>query len=174
SNFSTGGSSYAYILDVNRYSTGMGFIRTKQEHVPLPACCASIWILRSRLKMSESITSQVCSVTAIITAYTRIQQTLLTLQKILDCKPGPDEIIVHVDANQKHCAAALQQSYRGLKVILSQDHAGPGGGRNKLIAAAKNELVASFDDDSYPIDTDYFARVIFLFEKYPAASLLSA
>ena len=58
--------------------------------------------------------------------------------------------------------------------MVSQESVGPGGGRNKLVAAARNEIVASFDDDSYPIDADYFARVQGLFEQFPDASILSA
>ena len=57
---------------------------------------------------------------------------------------------------------------------MSDTSVGPGGGRNKLIAAARNELIASFDDDSYPIDTDYFSRARLLAEAFPDAALLAA
>jgi GT2 family glycosyltransferase len=50
---------------------------------------------------------------------------------------------------------------------------GPGGGRNKLIETASNELVASFDDDSYPADPDFFGRAAILFERFPEAALIS-
>jgi GT2 family glycosyltransferase len=59
-------------------------------------------------------------------------------------------------------------------VITSSDRIGPGGGRNKLVEAAGCELVASFDDDSYPIDSDYFGRVLQLFEQFPDASIICA
>ena len=49
---------------------------------------------------------------------------------------------------------------------------GPGGGRNKLIAAARQPFVASFDDDSYPLDRDYFARVADVFARLPDASIV--
>jgi len=42
------------------------------------------------------------------------------------------------------------------------------------VDAAQFEFVASFDDDSYPIDSDYFARALKLFEKFPDASVLCA
>ena len=41
-----------------------------------------------------------CEVSAIVTAYKRIEQTLATLRVIQSCTPAPDEILVHVDANQ--------------------------------------------------------------------------
>jgi GT2 family glycosyltransferase len=59
-------------------------------------------------------------------------------------------------------------------VLRSETCVGPGGSRNKLVAAAKNEIVASFDDDSFPIDTDYFQRLQNVFKQFPAASIVSA
>lgn len=113
-------------------------------------------------------------VTVIITAYTRIEQTLTTLEKICACDPAADEILAHVDGNQKPCEAAICQAFPDVRVLCSAECIGPGGARNKLVAAAKNEWVASFDDDSFPIDTDYFARVQSLFQKFPTAAILCA
>lgn len=111
---------------------------------------------------------------AIVTAYQRIEQTLFSLGKIRACKPAPEEILVHVDGNQRQCENAVRGAFPEVKIIVTQESIGPGGGRNKLVAAARNEIVASFDDDSYPIDSDYFARALTLFEKFPAASVLCA
>jgi glycosyltransferase involved in cell wall biosynthesis len=113
-------------------------------------------------------------ITAIVTAYKRIGQTLETLNKIRGCQPGPDEIMVHVDGNQTACADAIRGAFPDIKILVSCESVGPGGARNKLIAGAKNEIVASFDDDSFPMDADYFGRVLALFEKFPGASILSA
>jgi GT2 family glycosyltransferase len=113
-------------------------------------------------------------ITAIITAYQRTEQTLETIRIIRACEPSPDEILVHVDANQKQCEAAIRQGFPDGKILLSEECVGPGGGRNRLIATAKNEFVASFDDDSYPIDANYFGRALALFEKFPAATILCA
>ncbi len=96
------------------------------------------------------------------------------LLKIKACNPRPDEILVHVDANQEHVAIAVRHAFPEVKLVCSEECVGPGGGRNKLIAIASNELIASFDDDSYPIDTDYFARALKLFEEFPTASILDA
>lgn len=113
-------------------------------------------------------------VTAIIVAYQRIDQTLETLRKIKNCRPQPDEITVHVDGHQTKCEKAIRQAFPDIRVFLSSESIGPGGGRNRLIAEARNEWVASFDDDSFPLDADYFDRVAHLFAKYPEAAILSA
>jgi len=113
-------------------------------------------------------------IAAIVTAYERIEQTLATLRVIQSCVPAPDEVLVHVDANQIACENAIRDAFPNVRVLRSDEQIGPGGGRNKLIAAAQSEFVASFDDDSYPIDSDYFARALRIFERFPEASLICA
>jgi GT2 family glycosyltransferase len=113
-------------------------------------------------------------VSAIVTAYERIEQTLATLRVIHSCVPPPDEILVHVDANQIACENAIRAAFPEVRILRSAEQVGPGGGRNKLVTAAQFELIASFDDDSYPIDSDYFARGLQVFERFPEASLICA
>lgn len=113
-------------------------------------------------------------ISAIITAYERIEQTLATLRVIQSCVPPPDEVLVHVDANQIAVENAIRDAFPDVRVLRSEEQVGPGGGRNKLVEAAQSEFVASFDDDSYPIDSDYFARALGTFEKFPEASVVCA
>src|ERR1044072_962516 len=111
-------------------------------------------------------------ISAIVTAYERVDQTLATLRVLQSCVPAPDEILVHVDANQIACEKAIRDAFPGIQILRSAEQVGPGGGRNKLGSAARGEFVASFDDDSYPIDSDYFARARQIFDKFPQASLV--
>jgi len=113
-------------------------------------------------------------ISAIVTAYERIEQTLATLRVIQSCTPPPDELLVHVDANQRECEQAIRKSFPSVRVLRSDGQVGPGGGRNKLVEAAQFELVASFDDDSYPIDADYFARAAKLFAQFSEAAVICA
>ena len=113
-------------------------------------------------------------ISAIVTAYERIEQTLATLRIIQSCTPAPDEILVHVDANRRDCEHAIGKAFPSVRVFRSDEQVGPGGGRNKLVDAAQFEFVASFDDDSYPIDSDYFARAARLFEQFPDAAVICA
>ena len=63
----------------------------------------------------------------------------------------------------------MSREFPDLTVLVSDQLVGPGGGRNRMMAAASHRIVASFDDDSYPIDRDYFARVRRAFEQFPDA-----
>jgi GT2 family glycosyltransferase len=112
-------------------------------------------------------------VSAIVTAYRRIDQTIDTVRRIKACRPAPDEIIVHVDANQTECVDAIRREFPDIELLVSSEAVGPGGGRNKLMAAARNEVVTSFDDDSYPMDIDFFARAGLLMNRFPEASLIA-
>ncbi len=49
---------------------------------------------------------------------------------------------------------------------------GPGGGRNLLIGEAKSPLIASFDDDSWPVDADFFSLAEIVFASHPEAAIL--
>lgn len=113
-------------------------------------------------------------VTAIVTAYQRIDQTLVTLRALEQCQPAPAEILVHVDGNQRECADAIRQAHPGARVLVSETIVGPGGGRNRLLAESSHQIVASFDDDSYPIDSDYFSRLVAVFDRFPEASVVAA
>ena len=120
------------------------------------------------------MTSQVVPITAIVTAHRRVAELLQTLQILQQCRPAPAQILVHVDGGERVCADAVTRAYPEIAVVVSEQRVGPGGGRNRLVAAAHHELVASFDDDSYPIDRDYFARLIELFRQFPDASVIDS
>jgi GT2 family glycosyltransferase len=119
--------------------------------------------------------SDSCPVSVAIPTYKRPKDLLLALEQIQKCDPPPDEIIVHIDNSDHQTATTLmQQGYDSVVILKSDNQVGPGGGRNRAIAHAKHEVVASFDDDSYPIDRDYFARVLALFNQFPKAAVLGA
>lgn len=116
-----------------------------------------------------------CKITVAIPTYQRPDALLKALQQIQQCDPAPDEVIVHLDNGDTATEAALLSSeFRNIVIIKNSAQVGPGGGRNLAIARAKNEIVASFDDDSYPLDTDYFARLLHLFEQFPQAAVIGA
>lgn len=114
------------------------------------------------------------AVTAIVTAFDRPAAVVKTVQRLLACVPPPVEVLVHVDAGQSATADAVRSACPEARVILGPERVGPGGGRNRLMAEAVSPIVASFDDDSYPVDGDYFARLAELFDRFPAAAVLGA
>ena len=111
-------------------------------------------------------------ITAIVTAFQRVEQTLAALAAIAQCDPPPQEVLVHVDGNEPALVDAIRAAHAGARLFGSERRIGPGGARNLMIAAASHPIVTSFDDDSWPIDRDYFARVVEVFARVPEASVV--
>ena len=124
--------------------------------------------------LETNIETDVARVTVGIPTYRRPELLLETLDKLAACQPKPAEIILHVDGNDETSLQALQSSPHAdsVRVLVSPQNVGPGGGRNKILAAATCAIVASLDDDSYPLDGDYFARLVDLFERLPRAAVI--
>jgi GT2 family glycosyltransferase len=57
--------------------------------------------------------------------------------------------------------------------IQSPKTQGPGGGRDLLIRRAKHAVIATFDDDSWPLDSDYFAVAARLMDLHPSVGVLT-
>jgi glycosyltransferase involved in cell wall biosynthesis len=87
--------------------------------------------------------------------------------------PPPAETIVHVDGGGEELAAVVRAQYPLVQVMVSAGLAGPGGARNLMVKAATQDLIASFDDDSYPMDADFFQRVTDLFAEFPGAWVIA-
>jgi GT2 family glycosyltransferase len=79
-----------------------------------------------------------------------------------------------VDAGDHETAPWLQKHAPQVQVLESDERMGPGGGRNRLLAASSQPYVASLDDDSHPLDADYFSRVVRAFDQQPEAGMLAA
>ena len=121
--------------------------------------------------MSET---DVSPISVIVPACRRLERLLATLRCIRGCRPTPAEILVHVDGGAPDVVEAVSAFDPAIQVLTSTVLVGPGGSRNRLIREAKHELVANFDDDSFPAAPDYFARVMLLAERFPEAAMFSA
>jgi GT2 family glycosyltransferase len=113
-------------------------------------------------------------ISVIIPAWRRTDALRKTLHVILACDPAPDEILVHVDGGETGVMQMLETEFPGVIVLRSETLLGPGGSRNRLIAAARHDWVANFDDDSFPRHSDYFARVLDTAARFPDAAIISA
>ena len=64
-----------------------------------------------------------------------------TLERVLSCQPPPEEIIVHIDANDPQTSKMLESQLQGTVHWVSSDiRLGPGGGRNRLLGLAAHPV----------------------------------
>jgi GT2 family glycosyltransferase len=117
--------------------------------------------------------SRKMSISVVIPTYKRIPELLRTLKILSDLDAGPAEVIVHVDGGDEHSGAAVRQNSNGIRVIEGRNTLGPGGSRNKLVKEAKCDIIVSLDDDSFPIDADFFPAVVRAVERHPTAGVIA-
>ena len=99
---------------------------------------------------------------------------LSVLDKIQKCDPTPAEIWVHIDLGNGVLEEELSRRFPSVRVLTSPVRLGPGGGRDRCLLSCNMSYAVSFDDDSYPVDPDFFGRVERLFAEYPHAAIFGA
>jgi GT2 family glycosyltransferase len=113
-------------------------------------------------------------VTVGIPTFGRGSRVVETLERLTKCDPPPVEVIVHVDRSNGEIERELAARFPTVRLLSSPENVGPGGGRHRCLLACTQPFFASFDDDSWPIDGDFFAQVTALFERHDRAALLAA
>jgi GT2 family glycosyltransferase len=114
------------------------------------------------------------SIAAVIPTYNRGLKVLTLLEKIQTFDPQPSEIWVHVDQANGVLESELHRRFPGVGVLTSATRLGPGGGRHRCLLACSTPYAVSFDDDSYPVDADFFRHVEQLFLEHPNAAIFGA
>jgi hypothetical protein len=96
------------------------------------------------------------------------------LEKIQGCNPRPAELYVHVDCAEGKLEGELARRLLGVKLLTSPRRLGAGGGRHRCLQVCSTPDAVSFDDDSYPVDAEFFGRVVQLFAERPRAAIFGA
>ena len=96
------------------------------------------------------------------------------LERILICDPRPSEILVHIDSSDGTLERKLNEEFPNVRVLTSSIRVGPGGGRHKCLHACTTPYAVSFDDDSYPIDRDFFSHIERLFLLHASVAIFAA
>jgi GT2 family glycosyltransferase len=118
--------------------------------------------------------SRTVPITVIIPTYNRGTAVLAVLERLRQCDPQPESILVHIDLSDGKLEREISRQFPDITVLSSSTRRGPGGGRHRCLAACKTPYAVSFDDDSYPMDADFFASVERLFQENPGVALFEA
>jgi len=113
-------------------------------------------------------------VAVVIPTYKRGSAVISVLDKVLACDPQPAEIWVHIDQNDGVLERHLMERFPGVHILTSAGRLGPGGGRHRCLLACGAPYAVSLDDDSWPVDADFFAAIEPLFSSYPRAAIFGA
>src|SRR5262245_26985134 len=110
-------------------------------------------------------------ITVIIPTYNRGMAVFSILEKVQVCDPRPAAILVHIDLNDGKLESELNRRFPDVVVLTSSMRRGPGGGRHRCLLACKTPFAVSLDDDSYPVDSDFFSVAERLFREHPKVAL---
>ncbi len=118
--------------------------------------------------------SCVVPISVIIPTWRRLEKLKVCLNVISECDPQPEEVLIHIDAGDCETEKWMWTAkYKNIRWKYSETTQGPGGGRNWLIRNAKNELICGLDDDSWPMEKDFFLRAKDLMEAHPKAGIIT-
>ncbi|MBL9145517.1 MAG: glycosyltransferase [Verrucomicrobiaceae bacterium] len=112
-------------------------------------------------------------VSVAIPAYRNETGLAKTLERIFACRPLPEEVLIHFDGGWQPTRDFSADTPVPVRLFHSSANLGPGGGRDALFRQAKCEIVCSFDDDSWPLDADYFQQALAIMEAFPQAGVIS-
>ncbi|MEA3207645.1 MAG: hypothetical protein QOE70_702 [Chthoniobacter sp.] len=109
-----------------------------------------------------SLTAGVC-----IATHNRKDDLARTLRVLDALEPRPAELLITCDGCTDGTVEFLRAQYPQLQPIVNEQPRGSTGSRDAMFRAAKSDILLILDDDSYPIETDFLARLPRLFESHP-------
>ncbi len=112
-------------------------------------------------------------VSACIPTHNRRDDLARTLGALARLDPAPDEIVVLADGCSDDTEAFVRAHFPQVRLLVHPQARGGVVGRNVLAAAAEGVVFLGLDDDSYPLERDFIARLRDLFARRPRLAVAS-
>ena len=107
-----------------------------------------------------------------ITTHRRREDLARTLAHLTRLDPAPDEILVCADGCDDGTVEMVRAEYPVVRLLVHETSRGSIPSRNELAHACSSDVFVSLDDDSYPLDPDFIARVEAAFAQNPVLAVL--
>ena len=111
-----------------------------------------------------------CSVIA--TTHNRrpdLEHTLLQLRRLT---PAPAEVLICADGCTDGTVEMIRAQFPEVQVLQNAERLGSIPARDRLLRAARSDLVLSLDDDSYPVEPDFLSVAAQCFVDDPKLAVL--
>lgn len=103
----------------------------------------------------------------IITTRNRKEDLHRTCAVLAAMQPPPDEVIICADGCTDGTVEFVREAHPGFRLLINDTACGSIASRDKMMRASDCDLLLSLDDDSYPMEIDFFAKLPGLFVRRP-------
>ena len=108
-----------------------------------------------------------------ITTRNRCDDLGRTCARLLTLRPAPDEVLVCADGCTDGTVELVRREFSSFRLVENNPALGSVASRDRLLRMAAGDVVVSLDDDSYPMEDDFFARLPGLFAAHPEAAVIT-
>lgn len=111
--------------------------------------------------------------TVMITTRNRCDDLRRTCRIIREWNPAPLEVIIMADGCTDGTAEMVRNEFPAFCLYENPKPLGSVASRKHLLEEARGDGVVSLDDDSYPVDRDFLARLMPVLEAHPEAAVVA-
>lgn len=113
------------------------------------------------------------TVTVMITTRNRCLDLRRTLTRLGGMNPPADEVLVTADGCSDDTVAMVKAEFPAVRLRVNEPGEGSVPSRDAMLREAAGDIVLCLDDDSYPVDNDFFGKLSAAFAERPEAAVLS-
>jgi GT2 family glycosyltransferase len=112
-------------------------------------------------------------ISVMITSRDRCADLEQTLRRLAVMEPPADEVLVTVDGSADCTEEMLRREFPACRLFVNWTSLGSVASRDHMIREAAGEYIVCLDDDSYPVDEDFFVRAANVIARHPEAAVIS-
>jgi GT2 family glycosyltransferase len=112
------------------------------------------------------------TLSVMITTKNRIAELRRTWRVLQQLDPPPLEILITADGCTEDVVKTVKEEFSHARVLVNEIGLGSVASRDRMMRAARGDLVLAVDDDSYPEQLDCIARITPMFEHRPKLAVL--
>jgi len=108
-----------------------------------------------------------------ITTRNRREELRRTLGKLFELQPAADEILICADGCTDGTSEMVRKDFPSCILLENDSARGSVFSRDRLLRTASGDIVLSLDDDSYPLDRDFFAKLQLVLGQHAGAAVIT-
>lgn len=125
------------------------------------------------MNAAEVRAKAVMTFSVMITTRNRCDDLRHTLSRLQSMDPQPLEILVCADGCTDGTVQMVTTGYPAVTLMINKAGSGSVPARDRMLRTARGEWVMSLDDDSYPLDVNFFSKVGHVVQRHPEVSVFT-